>query len=227
MDIISLRKRIDRLVHTHSSSLIPEIEKSGFSCACCGWCCCRNFDYDVRINENILRPSNAISIFPGDIRRIIKMTGCKWDEVAEPDMYSCILEEEDVLVIGWILKRSNEENCVFYRNGICTIYICRPLICRCYPFFMGKNGIEIMYCNKIRYYNNLKEITVNEVHENAVKISKALKRYEIKKLQSYIRIIEQIGDKLKLNIDSMKSLPDDFSGNVIVFDGEKISKCKL
>ena len=216
MDIISLRRRIDRLVHMHSSSLIPEIEKSGFSCACCGWCCCRNFD--IRITENILRPSNAISIFPSDIRRIIKMTGCKWDEVAEPDIYSCVLEEEDVVVIGWILKRSNEENCVFYRNGICTIYSCRPLICRCYPFFMGENGIEIMYCN------SLKEITV---HENAVKISKALKRYEIKKLQSYIRIIEQIGDKLKLNIGSTKSLPGDFSGNVIVFDGEKISKCKL
>ena len=85
---------------------------------------------------------------------------------------------------------------------------------------MGENGIEIMY------FNSLKEITVHEkVHENAVKISKAIKRYEIKKLQSYIRIIEQIGDKL--NIDSMKSLPDYFSGNVIVFDGEKISKCKL
>jgi len=147
------------------------------------------------------------------------MTGCKWDEVAEPDIYSCVLEEyEGVLVIGWILKRNNEENCVFYRNGICTIYSCRPLICRCYPFFMEENGIEIMYCN------SLKEITV---HENAVKISKVLKRYEIKKLQSYIRIIEQIGDKLKLNIDNMKSLPDNFSGNLIVFDGETISKCKL
>lgn len=166
-----------------------------------------------------MRPSNAISIFPGDIRRIIKITGCKWDEVAEPDIYSCVLEKEDVVVVGWILKRrkDNEKSCVFYRNGLCTIYSCRPLICRCYPFFMGENGIEIMYCNSLK----LKEIMVRE---NAVKISKALKRYEIKKLRSYIRIIKQIGDKLKLNIDFMKSLPDDFSGNVIVFDGETISK---
>lgn len=217
MDIISLRRKIDRLIHTHSSSLIPDIEKSGFACACCGWCCCRNFD--IKITENILRPSNAISIFPGDIRRIIKITGCKWDEVAEPDIYSCVLEKEDVVVVGWILKRrkDNEKSCVFYRNGLCTIYSCRPLICRCYPFFMGENGIEIMYCNSLK----LKEIMVRE---NAVKISKALKRYEIKKLRSYIRIIKQIGDKLKLNIDFMKSLPDDFSGNVIVFDGETISK---
>jgi len=113
MDITSLRGRIDRLVQTHSSS--PEIGISNFSCARCGWCCRRNFD--IRITDNIFRPSNAISIFPGDIRRIIKMTGHKWDEVAEPDIYSCFSDGDDVLVIGWILKRNEEDNCTFYRNG--------------------------------------------------------------------------------------------------------------
>ena len=154
MDIISLRRRMDRLVNTHSSSFVPEIDISGFSCACCGWCCSRNFD--IRITENILRPSNAISIFPSDIRRIIKMTGCNWDEVAEPDIYSCFSDCDDVLVIGWILKRNDEDKCVFYRKGRCTIYRCRPLICRCYPFFMGENGIEIMHCD------SLQEIKTNE-----------------------------------------------------------------
>ncbi|HEX7627682.1 MAG TPA: YkgJ family cysteine cluster protein [Candidatus Methanoperedens sp.] len=214
MDVISLRRRINRLIHIHSSSLITDIEQSGFSCACCGWCCCRNFD--IRITENILRPSNAISIFPCDIRRIIKMTGCKWDEVAKPDIYSCFSDGSEVKVIGWILKRSDEEKCIFYRNDLCTIYSCRPLICRCYPFFMGERGIEIMYCN------SLKKITQ---HENAMEIGKNLKLYEIQKLQSYIKIIEQIGHKL--NIDSMKSLPDNYSGNIIVFDGEMISKCNI
>ena len=163
-----------------------------------------------------MRPSNAISIFPSDIRRIIKMTGLKWDEVAEPDIYSCFSDSYEVMVIGWILKRSDEEKCVFYRNGLCTIYSCRPLICRCYPFFMGESGIEIMYCN------SLKEITQ---HENAVEIGKYLKRYEIQKLQNYIKIIEQIGNRL--NVAIMKSLPDNYSGNIIVFDGETSSKCNI
>ena len=209
-----MQRRIDRLFHTHSSSFIPEIENSGFSCSRCGWCCCRNFD--IRITENILRPSNAISIFPSDIRRIIKMTGGKWDEVAEPDIYSCVSDDDYVLVIGWILKRNDEDNCIFYRNGRCTIYSCRPLICRCYPFFMGENGIEIMHCDSLQKI---------KTKENASEIGKSLKRYEMKKLQNYIRIIEQIEDKL--NIASIKSLPDNYSGNVIVFDGETISKCKL
>lgn len=215
MDITSLRGRIGRLVQTHSSSLIHEIERADFSCSRCGWCCHRNFD--IRITDNISRPSNAISIFPGDIRRIIKMTGRKWDEVAGPDIYSCFSKGCDVqLVIGWILKRNEEDNCVFYRNGECTIYSCRPLICRCYPFFMGDEGVEIMHCE------GLGKKTLNE---NALEIGRALKRYEIKKLHSYIRIIEQIGDKL--DIATMKSLPEKYSGDVLVFDGESVSRCKL
>lgn len=211
MDITSLGKKIDSMVQNHSSSLIPEIEKSGFSCIRCGWCCRRNFD--IRITDNISRPSNAISIFPGDIRRIIKMTGRTWDEVAQPDIYSCFSDRDEVLVIGWIIKRNDGENCVFYKNDECTIYSYRPMICRCYPFFMGGMGIEIMHCN------GLKENTVNK---NAVKIARALKRFEIKKLQSYIKIIGQIEDKLY--IANIKSLPANYSGDVVVFDGETISK---
>ena len=214
MDITSLRRRIDRLVHNHSSSLIPEIGNSGFSCIRCGWCCRRNFD--IRITDNISRPSNAISIFPGDIRRIIKITGRTWDEVAEPDIYSCFSEGDDVFVIGWILKRNNEENCIFYSNDECTIYSCRPLICRCYPFFMGEEGVEIMHCEGLGK---------NSLNENILEIARSLKRYEIKKLRSYIRIIEQIGDKL--DIAAMKSLPEKYSGDVLVFDGESVSRCKL
>lgn len=214
MDITSLRGKIGRLDQTHSSSLIHKIKRANFSCARCGWCCRRNFD--IRITDNISRPSNAISIFPDDIRRIIKATGHNWDEVAEPDIYSSFSNGDDVLVIGWILKRNDEDNCVFYRNGECTIYSCRPLICRCYPFFMGEEGVEIMHCE------GLGKKTLNE---NTLEIGKSLKRYELKKLHSYIRIIEQIGDKM--NIATLKSLPEKYSGDVLVLDGESVSRCKL
>lgn len=214
MDVISIRSRIDRLIHTHSSSLIPEILKSNFSCMRCGWCCCRNFD--IRITENISRPSNAISIFPDDIRRIIKMTGRKWDEVAEPDIYSCLQDRESFILIGWILRRNQDNNCLFYSNGECTIYSCRPMICRCYPFFFGEGGVEIMHCE-----NPGKKTA----YENALEISGYLKRYEIKKLQNYIRIIEQAGEKLSISL--LRMLPAQYSGEVLVYDGERISKCRI
>jgi len=213
MNITSLRRKIDRQVHTNSSSLVPDILKSGFSCARCGWCCRRNFD--IRITDEISRPSNAISIFPDDIRRIMKTTGLKWDEVAQPDIYSCFSDDGKILVIGWILRRNDEETCVFYKNGECTIYSCRPMICRCYPFFMGEGGIEIMHCS------GLGKVADNK---NVVDIALALKRFEIKKLQSYIRIMKQMGKKL--NIANIKSLPEKYSGDVFVFDGESISMCK-
>jgi Fe-S-cluster containining protein len=167
MNITSLRRKIERQIHANSSSLVPDILKSGFSCTRCGWCCSRNFD--IKITDEISRPSNAISIFPGDIRRIIKNTGLMWDEVVQPDIYSCF-SDDDILVIGWILRRNHEETCIFYKNGGCTIYSCRPMICRCYPFFMGEEGIEIMHCS------GLGKVADNE---NAAEIGLALKRFEI------------------------------------------------
>ena len=214
MDITSLRRNIERQVHTNSSAFVPDILNSGFSCTRCGWCCSRNFE--IKITEKISRPSNAISIFPTDIRHIIKNTGLMWDEVAQPDIYSCFSNDDKILVIGWILRRNEEETCVFFKNGGCTIYSCRPMICRCYHFFMGKGGIEIMYCN------GLGKVADNE---NTSEIGLALKRYEIKKLQSYIRIIEQVGDKLIYN--NLRALPDNYSGEVLVMDGETISKRRL
>jgi Fe-S-cluster containining protein len=141
--------------------------------------------------------------------------GLKWDEVAQPDTYSCFSDEDKILVIGWILRRNDEETCVFYKKGGCTIYSCRPMICRCYPFFMGEEGVEIMHCSGLGKKAD---------NENAAQIGLALKRYEIKKLQNYIRILEQMGEKL--NIATMKSLPEKYSGDVFVFDGESISICK-
>lgn len=214
MNITSLRRKIERQVHINSSTLVPDIINSGFSCTRCGWCCCWNFD--IEITDKISRPSNAISIFPGDIRRIMKNTELTWNEVAQPDIYSCFSDDEKILVIGWILRRNNEETCVFFKNSGCTIYSYRPMICRCYPFFMRERGIEIMHCN------GLGKIADSE---DAGKIGLALKRFEIKKLQSYIRIMEQAGDRLILN--NLGVLPGNYSGEVLVLDGETISKRRL
>jgi hypothetical protein len=68
MDTASLRQHIDRIVHTQSSVFAAFISMYGFSCARCGWCCRENFK--IRIAKDISRPSNTISVFPGDIRRI-------------------------------------------------------------------------------------------------------------------------------------------------------------
>ncbi len=210
MDAASLRQRIERLIQTHSSVFASSIRGSGFSCVRCGWCCRMNFN--IRITEDILRPSNAISIFPDDIRRIIKGTGMKWDEVAQPDTYSCLSDGENIWVIGWLLRRNGAGDCVFYRAGECAIYEWRPLICRCYPFFMGEKDVEVMRCEGLG--NRITE-------EKAEEMAWILKRYEMKKLRTYIKIIQQIGDKLKFA--NLRPMPRGFEGEVFVCDGEGIS----
>lgn len=214
MDVVSLRNRIIRLIHMHSSVLEKDIQDSGFECRRCGWCCRENFH--IRITKDIFRPSNAISIFPGDIARIMKLTGMAQKEIAAPDIYSCIKDKNELWIIGWILRRKDNGECIFLTNGECSIYSHRPMICRCYPFFLEEYSVDIMQCSGLKSH-------MNEI--DAKRIGLLLKRYEIKKLQNYTGIIEKLGDIL--DISNLCSLPSDFSGTVIVCDGEKNTRCNL
>ncbi len=214
MDAASLGKRIERLLNTHSSVFSGSIMESGFLCSRCGWCCRENFN--IIITEDILRPSNAISVFPEDVRRIMKGTGKQWDEIVQPDIYSSLDDGRNIRVIGWILRRGKRGDCVFYRKGECSIYEWRPMICRCYPVFMGENGIEIMHCE-----GTGKRMT----EESAKQLALLLKRYEIRKLRSFTGIISQLGEKLKLQ--DLRPLPGGYEGEVIVFDGETISRRRM
>ncbi len=210
MDIASMRQRLDNLVHTHSSVFAAQILESGLSCARCGWCCRENFK--IRITKNISRPSNAISVFPDDIRRIMKGKGLQWDEIAQPDIFSCLDDGKNIRVIGWILQRGDNGDCIFYRNGGCSIYEWRPVICRCYPFFIGEQEIEVMHCEGKK--NNIEEEKANEM-------ALLVKRYEMKKLRNYIGIISLLGEKLRLS--DLLPLPRGYEGEVIVCDGDNIS----
>ena len=211
MDITSLRQRLEHLVQTHSSVFASEILESGLSCARCGWCCRENFN--IRITENISRPSNAISVLPDDIRHIIKGKGLQWDEIVQPDIYSCLYDGKNIRLIGWMLKRSENGTCIFHKNCGCSIYKWRPMICRCYPFFKGEQGIEVMHC----------EAKKNKIDkEKAIEMALLVKRYEMKKLMNYIGIISWLGKKLRLS--DLFQLPHGYEGEVIVCDGVTISQ---
>ncbi|MDP2767345.1 MAG: hypothetical protein Q8O41_07840 [Candidatus Methanoperedens sp.] len=97
-----------------------------------------------------------------------------------------------------------------------NVYQWRPMICRCYPFFLGEQGVEVMRCSGLG-----NKIT----KRRAENMAKLLKRYELKKLQSYINIISQPGDALELA--NLRPLPRGYSGEVLVCDGERISRRSL
>jgi Fe-S-cluster containining protein len=214
MDSAILRQHLEHLVHTHSSVFAGEIQESGISCVRCGWCCCENFK--ISITKDISRPSNAVSVFPDDIRRIMKGKGVQWDEIVHPDIYSCLDDGKNIRVIGWILQRNNKDDCIFYRSGACTIYEWRPMICRCYPFFMAEQEIEVMHCEGKK--NKIEK-------ENAKQIAFLVKRYEMKKIRNYIGIISQLGEKLRLT--DLIPMPCGYEGEVIVCDGDTISRRRI
>ena len=83
---------------------------------------------------------------PSDIRRISKRA-----KLAPSSFISSIeeppgreREEPAVLINGIksliILRWADARRCIFYENG-CSIYASRPMLCRTYPFRIGKNGL--------------------------------------------------------------------------------------
>lgn len=51
-------------------------------------------------------------------------------------------------------------------------------------------------------------------------MGRLLKRYEIKKLESYINIVRQLG--FRLDIANLRVKPDDYPGKIVVCDGERV-----
>jgi len=150
----------------------------------------------------------------------MKGKGLLWDEIAEPDIYSCIDDGKNIRVLGWILQRGDNSNCVFFMNGGCSIYEWRPMICRCYPFFMDEQGIEVMHCDGKK--NKIEE---KKAKQMAGDMSLLVKRYEMKKIRNYIGIISWMGKKLKLS--DLVQLQHGYEGEVIVCDGETISRRRI
>ncbi len=74
---------------------------------------------------------------------------------------------------------------------------------------MGEPGVEIMHCE-----GGKRRIEARK----AKQIALLVKRYELQKLRSYIGIISQMGDKLRLS--DLHSLPYGYDGELIVYDGE-------
>lgn len=142
----------------------------------------------------------------------MKGTGLQWDMIAQPDIFSCLDDGEDIRTIGWILRRKDNGDCVFYGDCQCGIYEWRPMICRCYPFFTDGSDVEVMHC----------EGGKNRIDKMSADLfALMVKRYEIKKLRSYTGIILQLGTKLKLH--DLRPLPPYYEGKVTVYDGESVT----
>ncbi|MDQ1261132.1 MAG: uncharacterized protein QG575_313 [Euryarchaeota archaeon] len=152
------------------TKLAAQILELGFHCQKCGECC--------------QGEDNSVVVFPQEIRRIQTATGLECLEVVSPPEEGEWDKDGCFHTLEWRLKKE-EESCRFYQNGRCSVYSCRPMLCRTYPFYL--DGGELMHseCRGLGF-----RIESTEANELAKQL---LKRYLIE-IQEAIHLLERYRD---------------------------------
>ena len=112
------------------------ILEQDFTCIRCGACC-----------REIEPGSNLVMVSPAEVRNIMRVTSLPFDEVVEP-YPDTIKEGNREYTLGWAIRREGD-HCRFLVDGMCSIYLMRPWICRTYPFMLDNEVLVVSPCNGI------------------------------------------------------------------------------
>ncbi|WP_424357900.1 YkgJ family cysteine cluster protein [Methanocella sp. MCL-LM] len=115
-------------------ALASKLIESDFSCTRCSKCCRGAFG------------DNTVAVFPREVRAIMAASGKSWFEVVEPPEGEDYDDRGNLHVFEWVLRRMPDGDCVFLKDGLCTVYEARPHICRTYPFRLDSAAIESYDC---------------------------------------------------------------------------------
>ncbi len=97
----------------YSEQMIPIALQTIFHCENCGSCCSGK--------------QESVSLLKSDVKRLSEGLGISKKKFIK----------ENVIQNGknFVLKNTEKkEPCVFYKQGICSTYSCRPMVCRAFPF---------------------------------------------------------------------------------------------
>lgn len=147
-----LRDELEYARSLDVGKLASEIEKIGFKCNKCGACCTRQDDVDEDGWAD-----NAVVAYPFEIRRIMEVTGLSWLEVVKPPVFGEVDDKGRMHTFEWhlmqkcigghgMVKGQEVYVCRFLKDKRCTIYECRPLLCRTYPFYMSDRNLCVGPC---------------------------------------------------------------------------------
>ncbi|HQF16102.1 MAG: Flagellin N-methylase [Methanosaeta sp. PtaB.Bin039] len=113
------------------SSVARQIQAIGFHCMRCCECC--------------QGPDASVLAFPREVRALSSLTGLSWAEVAEPPQRGEFDRQGNFHTLEWRLVKSGPD-CRFYSDGCCSVYPCRPLLCRTYPFYLANGELQVSEC---------------------------------------------------------------------------------
>jgi uncharacterized protein len=110
-----------------------EVEKhlSAFKCAGCAKCCRGAFG------------DNTVTVFPGEISRLMAATGREWLDIVEPEQEDGGDKDDygNYHAFEWALRKKPDGDCQFLAGGRCTVYESRPCVCRTYPFYLEEGRV--------------------------------------------------------------------------------------
>ncbi len=119
------------------NALVKKVAATGFKCKRCGKCCRREFG------------DNTVTAFPFEVRAIMESTGLGWLDIARPHESDDADERGYYHTFEWALRKKDNGDCFFLKEGKCTVYEHRPLICRTYPLRLEAGSLEIYECDGI------------------------------------------------------------------------------
>ncbi|HTX43967.1 MAG TPA: YkgJ family cysteine cluster protein, partial [Methanocella sp.] len=117
------------------NALIEKISATGFKCKRCGKCCRGAFG------------DNTATVFPFEVRGIMEATGLGWLDIARPHESDDVDERGFFHTFEWALRKKENGDCFFLKEGGCAIYLHRPLICRTYPMRLEDGRLELYECD--------------------------------------------------------------------------------
>lgn len=106
-----------------------------FQCTGCAKCCRAAFG------------DNTVTLFPGEVRRLMAASGLDWLDVAGPEEEGDEDEYGNRQAFEWALRRKPDGDCIFLEGGRCTVYEARPFICRTYPFYLDEGRVGHGECD--------------------------------------------------------------------------------
>ena len=155
-----------------SASLVEEkVSAAGFRCRRCAKCCSGRYG------------DNTVTIFPSEIRSVMASTGLGWLDIARPHESVDVDDMGFIRTFEWVLRKKKNGDCAFLEGGKCTIYACRPLICRTYPMRLEAEALELYECDGLGAGTT----------DNAPQMADALIKRQISETSEAIALLEKYG----------------------------------
>lgn len=166
--ISQLKKALDEALRLDESNIANKIKLIGFKCLGCARCCMQEYG------------DNTVSVFPFEIKRISERTGLQTEEIAVPAPSEERDPEGNIHTFEWVLRKNWD--CMFLKNGLCSIYECRPRICMTYPFYLLEGHLMVSECEGLGG-------SISD--DECLKLSSQLKERYIAELKESILLIER------------------------------------